>query len=170
MYKVLDKTAADIDPLLKPQIMLMSELRESCYDAKYEILGLISMGAPIYDPKDMLGAIKIVYPHLKEPNKSSHVFIDGLLHGGVILGCIGPQLGSLLTFIIAQRNLVNGVLMIIFYGIGFITPFFIFGLILTDKVFQFKLMRYITLVQRIGGILMLAAAVYLIYFSLQGFI
>ena len=63
MYKVLDKTAADIDPLLKPQIMLMSELRESCYDAKYEILGLISMGAPIYDPKDLLAAIKVADVH-----------------------------------------------------------------------------------------------------------
>ncbi|MEK7523073.1 MAG: cytochrome c biogenesis protein CcdA, partial [Patescibacteria group bacterium] len=118
----------------------------------------------------MLGAIKIEYPHLQEPSKSSHAFIDGLLHGGVILGCIGPQLASLLTFIIAQRNLVNGVLMIIFYGIGFVSPFFIFGLIITDKIFQFKLMKHMTLVQRIGGILMLAAAVYLIYFSLQGYI
>jgi len=118
----------------------------------------------------MLGAIKIEYPHWQEPKKSSHAYIDGLLHGGVILGCIGPQLASLLTFIIAQRNAINGIFMIIFYGIGFITPFFIFGLILTDKVFQFKLMRHMTLVQRIGGVLMLAAAVYLIYFSLQGFI
>jgi len=132
----------------------------------YFIAGIVTLISGL----GMLGAIKLELPHLQEPNKHSHAFIDGLLHGGVILGCIGPQLGSLLTFIIAQRNLVNGVLMIIFYGIGFISPFFVFGLIITDKVFQFKLMRYITLVQRIGGILMLAAAVYLIYFSLQGFI
>ena len=118
----------------------------------------------------MLGAIKIEYPHWQEPKKSSQAFIDGLLHGGVILGCIGPQLASILTFIIAQRNITNGIFMIIFYGIGFITPFFVFGLIITDKVFQLKLMRHMTLVQRIGGVLMLAAAVYLIYFSLQGFI
>ena len=132
----------------------------------YFIAGIVTLISGL----GMLGAIKIEYPHLKEPNKSPHAFIDGLLHGGVILGCIGPQLSSLLTFIIAQRNITNGIFMIVFYGIGFIAPFFIFSLIITDKVFQLKLMRHITLVQRIGGVLMLAAAVYLIYFSLQGFI
>lgn len=132
----------------------------------YFIAGIVTLISGL----GMLGAIKIEYPHLKEPNKSSHAFIDGLLYGGVILGCIGPQLASVLTFIIAQRNIVNGIFMIIFYGIGFITPFFIFGLIITDKVFQLKLMRYMTLVQRIGGVLMLATSVYLIYFSLQGYI
>lgn len=118
----------------------------------------------------MLGAIKIEYSHLKEPDKSSHAFIDGLLHGGVILGCIGPQLASILTFIIAQRNITNGIFMIIFYGFGFITPFFIFGLIITDKIFQLKLMKHVILIQKIGGVLMLATSVYLIYFSLQGYI
>lgn len=84
--------------------------------------------------------------------------------------CTGPQLASILTFIIAQGNLVNGVLMIIFYGIGFIAPFFIFGLIITDKIFQLKLMKHVILIQKIGGVLMMAASVYLIYFSLQGYI
>jgi len=132
----------------------------------YFIAGIVTLISGL----GMLGAIKLERPHLQEPNNHSHAFIDGLLHGGVILGCIGPQLASILTFIIAQRNLVNGVFMIIFYGIGFITPFFIFGLIITDKVFQLKLIRHMILVQRIGGVLMLAAAVYLIYFSLQGYI
>lgn len=63
LYKVLDKTASDIDPLLKSQVMLISELRESCYDAKYEILSLISIGAPIYDPKDLLAALKVAEVH-----------------------------------------------------------------------------------------------------------
>lgn len=132
----------------------------------YFIAGIVTLVSGF----SMLGAIKIEYPHLQEQNKSSHAFIDGLLHGGVILGCIGPQLASILTFIIAQGNLVNGVLMIIFYGIGFISPFFIFGLIITDKIFQLKLMKHVILIQKIGGVLMLATSVYLIYFSLQGYI
>lgn len=132
----------------------------------YFIAGIVTLISGLV----ILGAIRIEYPHVKEPNKSSHAFIDGLLHGGVILGCIGPQLASILTFIIAQRNVINGVLMIIFYGIGFIIPFFIFGLIVTDKTFQFKIMKYASLIQKTGGILMMGAAVYLIYFSLQGFI
>ncbi len=63
LYKILDKVASEIDPLLKSQVMLMSELRESCFDAKYEILSLISIGAPIYDPKDLLAAIKVAEVH-----------------------------------------------------------------------------------------------------------
>ena len=132
----------------------------------YFIAGIVTLISGF----SMLGAIKIEYPHLQESNISSHAFIDGLLHGGVILGCIGPQLASILTFIIAQRNITNGIFMIIFYGFGFITPFFIFGLIITDKVFQLKLMKHMVLIQRIGGVLMLATSVYLIYFSLQGYL
>lgn len=112
----------------------------------------------------ILGAIKIEYPH------RSYTFADGLLHGGVILGCVGPQLASTLTFIIAQRNVVNGILLIIFYGIGFILPFFIFGLVITDKTFQLKIIRHVPVIQKISGIFMMGAAVYLVYFSLQGLI
>ncbi|MEK7633798.1 MAG: cytochrome c biogenesis protein CcdA [Patescibacteria group bacterium] len=132
----------------------------------YFIAGIVTLISGF----SMLGAVKMEYPHLQEQNTGGHTFIDGLLHGGVILGCIGPQLASILTFIIAQRNIVNGIFMIVFYGIGFITPFFIFGLIITDKILQLKLMKYTMLIQKIGGVLMLATSVYLIYFSLQGYI
>ena len=132
----------------------------------YFIAGIVTLISEL----GMLGAIKLERPHIQKPNKHSHTFIDGILYGGVILGCIGPQLASLLTFIIAQRSLVNGILMIIFYGIGFITPFFIFGLIITDKVFQLKLMKHMISIQRVGGLLMMGAATYLIYFSLQGYL
>ena len=118
----------------------------------------------------LLGAIKVEYPHFKEPNKTSHAFFDGVLHGGVILGCIGPQLAALLTFIIAQRNMLNGVFMILFFGLGFILPFFIFGTIVTDQTVQLKVMQNINSIQKIGAILMMGAATYLLYFSFQGII
>lgn len=119
---------------------------------------------------NMIGAVKIECPHLKEMRKSSHSFADGTLHGGVMLGCIGPQLSSVLSFIVAQRNILNGILMILFYGIGFLMPFFVFGLVITDHSFQSKVVKYINSVQKLGGLLMMGAATYLIYFSLQGYI
>lgn len=119
---------------------------------------------------NMIGAVKIEYPHLKEIRKSSHSFIDGTLHGGVMLGCIGPQLSSVLSFIVAQRNILNGILMIVFYGVGFLIPFFVFGLVITDTSFQTKMANYMNNIQRLGGILMMGAVAYLIYFSLQGYI
>ncbi len=119
---------------------------------------------------NMIGAVKIEYPHLKEIRKNSHSYVDGALHGGVMLGCIGPQLSSVLVFIVAQRNILNGILMIVFYGIGFLVPFFVFGLIITDQTFQSKVANYMNSIQKLGGLLMMGAATYLIYFSLQGYI
>src|SRR3989344_6763050 len=63
LFTILDKIAQDIDKNLKPEVMILTELRESLYDAKYEILRLIGMSAPIYDPKDLLAALRISEVH-----------------------------------------------------------------------------------------------------------
>src|SRR3989344_3304422 len=60
---IMDKIALDIDKNIKPEVMLLTELRESLFDAKYEILRLIGMSAPIYDPKDLLAALRISEVH-----------------------------------------------------------------------------------------------------------
>jgi len=63
IIKTLEKYAAEVDKNLKTEILSLFELRENCYDGKHEILQLIAMSAPVYDPKDMLGAIKIAEVH-----------------------------------------------------------------------------------------------------------
>lgn len=63
LINIMDKLAEEIDKDIRAQVMLMSELRESCFDAKYEILQLISFSAFIYDPKDVLAAIKVSEIH-----------------------------------------------------------------------------------------------------------
>jgi len=60
--------------------------------------------------------------------------------------------------------------MIVFYGVGFLVPFFVFGLVITDRSFQSKIISHMNGIQKFGGILMMGAATYLIYFSLQGYI
>lgn len=132
----------------------------------YFIAGIITLISGL----NILGAIKIEYPHLKEPDKTSHSFIDGILHGGVILGCIGPQLAAILSFIIAQRNVTSGIFMILFFSLGFILPFLIFGILITDTSFQLRFLKHVNIVQKTGGILMMGAATYLLYFSFQGYI
>tara|TARA_Y100000310_G_scaffold77060_1_gene73587 strand:- start:62 stop:1915 length:1854 start_codon:yes stop_codon:yes gene_type:complete len=57
------KIASEIDKSIRPQCMLMSEIREACYDGKFEMLRLLSTGVQIYDPKDVLGAIKVSEIH-----------------------------------------------------------------------------------------------------------
>lgn len=132
----------------------------------YFAAGIVTLMAAL----KMLGAVKIDYPRLEESKKTPRNFLSGILHGGVILGCIGPQLAATLSFIIAQRNIVNGILLTLFFGLGFIFPFLIFGILITDQSIQMRIMRYANSIQKVGGILMMIAASYLLYFSFQGLI
>lgn len=59
----LKKCAEDTDKLIKSQCMLMSELREACFDGKYEVMKLLATGVHLYDPKDVLGALKVSEIH-----------------------------------------------------------------------------------------------------------
>ena len=59
----LKKSAEDVDKLIKSQCMLMSELREACFDGKYEVMKLLATGVHLYDPKDVLGALKVSEIH-----------------------------------------------------------------------------------------------------------
>ncbi|MAG47273.1 hypothetical protein CL617_01590 [archaeon] len=61
--KIIEKIGKDVDKDIVTETMVLSELKESCYDGKYDILQVIAMSAPIYDPKEMLGAIKISEVH-----------------------------------------------------------------------------------------------------------
>src|SRR3989338_8309175 len=54
--------AQEIDKNMVPQTIILSELWQNCYDAKYEMLQLIALSAPVYD-KGMLQAIKIAEVH-----------------------------------------------------------------------------------------------------------
>ncbi len=87
LFKIIDKMGEDIDKNFKPQPMLMTELTESCFDAKYEILQLISLSAIFYDPRDVLGALKLCEVHkgmvLKKFEKYvvSYVAVGSLFRG-----------------------------------------------------------------------------------------
>jgi len=60
--KGIEEIAKAIDKNLNPQLILLSELWQDCYDGKYDPLQMIAMGAPIHDT-GMLQAIKIAEIH-----------------------------------------------------------------------------------------------------------
>ncbi|MFH0752569.1 MAG: hypothetical protein V1914_03120 [archaeon] len=60
---IIEKMGKDLDNNLAPQVMLLSELREVCYDSKYDLLNMIAVSAPVYDPKDLLAGLKISELH-----------------------------------------------------------------------------------------------------------
>lgn len=81
------KKANEVDENIFVTVMDIAEIRENCFDAKYEILEMIAAGAALYDPKDFLGAIKISEVHrtmvLKKFDKYivSYVAVGSLFRG-----------------------------------------------------------------------------------------
>src|SRR3989338_1878155 len=81
------KKANEVDENIFVTVMDIAEIRENCFDAKYEILEMIAAGAALYDPKDFLGALKISEVHknmtLKKFDKYivSYVAVGSLFRG-----------------------------------------------------------------------------------------
>lgn len=59
---VVAKIAKEVDEKIQAQAVLLTDIWQNCYDAKYDLNRLISVGAPIYDT-GMLAAIKIAEIH-----------------------------------------------------------------------------------------------------------
>src|SRR3989338_6410279 len=81
------KKENEVDENIFVTVMDIAEIRENCFDAKYEILEMIAAGAALYDPKDFLGALKISEVHknmtLKKFDKYivSYVAVGSLFRG-----------------------------------------------------------------------------------------
>ena len=61
--KGIFEIANNVDKNLFIDILTIEELKENCFDGKYEILRLISMSAFIYDPVEFLAAVKVAEIH-----------------------------------------------------------------------------------------------------------
>lgn len=87
---IIQEMAKEVDEKIAPQSLLLTELWQNCYDGKYELLRLITLGAPIYDT-GMLSAIKIAEIHksmiLKKFEKYivSYVLVGSLPRGKATL-------------------------------------------------------------------------------------
>ena len=87
---IIGDIAQEIDKNIVPQTAILSELWQNCYDAKYDLLQLIAMSAPIYD-KGMLAAIKIAEVHKTMILKKFEKYIISyVLAGSLIQGRATP--------------------------------------------------------------------------------
>ena len=76
----------EIDKNIAPETVILSELWQNCYDAKYELLQLIALSAPIYD-NGMLSAIKIAEIHKNMVLKKFEKYIVSyVLAGSLVQG------------------------------------------------------------------------------------
>ncbi|MFC1800805.1 nucleotidyltransferase domain-containing protein [Nanoarchaeota archaeon] len=81
----------DIDPNLIPQTVILSELWQSCYDGKYDLLQTIALAAPVYDV-GMLAAIKISEVHKTMVLKKFEKYIVSyVLAGSLVQGRATPS-------------------------------------------------------------------------------
>ena len=90
LSSIMKNIAQEIDKNLVPQTVILSELWQNCYDAKYELLQLIAMSAPIFD-KGMLAAIKIAEVHKTMVLKKFEKYIVSyVLAGSLVQGKATP--------------------------------------------------------------------------------
>ncbi|MFH1637756.1 MAG: hypothetical protein ABIB71_05010 [Candidatus Woesearchaeota archaeon] len=82
LSQIIEKIAADIDKNLSPEVMLLTELKEACFDGKYEVLKMISMAAPVYDPSDLLAALRISEVHKSMTIKKFEKYIVSYVAAG----------------------------------------------------------------------------------------
>ena len=88
---IINKIAEEIDKNIKAQSILLTDIWQNCYDAKYDINRLISMAAPIYDT-GMLAAIKIAEIHKSMVIKKFEKYIMSyVLAGSLTQGRATPS-------------------------------------------------------------------------------
>jgi uncharacterized protein (UPF0332 family) len=78
----LIKIANSIDPNLWLEINLVSEVKESLFDGKYEILQLLVISGILYDPMDFLSALKISEVHKTMTIKKFEKYIVSYVAAG----------------------------------------------------------------------------------------
>lgn len=89
--KIIEKSAQDIDKNIVTQTIILSELWQSCYDGKTDLLRTISLGAPVFD-LGMLAAIKISEIHKEMVLKKFEKYIVSyVLVGSLVQGKATPE-------------------------------------------------------------------------------
>lgn len=88
---IIVKDAKETDEKLLPQIIILSEVWQSCYDSKYDLLNMIGMCAPVFD-RGMLGAIKLAEVHKQMVLKKFEKYVVAyVLAGSMVTGKATPQ-------------------------------------------------------------------------------
>ncbi len=83
---IIENIAKEIDKNLVTQTIILTELWQSCYDAKYDLLQLIALSAPVYDT-GMLSAVKIAEVHKTMiVKKFEKYIISYVLAGSLVQG------------------------------------------------------------------------------------
>ncbi len=82
LNKIVKDIAKDLDKNIKPEVLTLFELRENCFDGKYEILEDIALSFIFHDPVDILAALKISEIHKSMVLKKFEKYIVSYVAAG----------------------------------------------------------------------------------------
>jgi len=82
LVKPITKLAKDIDKNLVPEVLSLLEVRESCFDGKYEVLHEIGTAYPIWDPIEFIAAIRVSEIHKSMVIKKFEKYITSYVAAG----------------------------------------------------------------------------------------
>jgi len=95
-------------------------------------------------------------------------FLVGVAFGFGWTPCIGPILGSILSLAAIEANFGKSILLLSFYSLGLAIPFIISGILIDKFLFFSKsFKKYISIVTKIGGIILLLTGVAILTNQLQ---
>ncbi len=97
--KIIDDIAKEVDDKIKPRTFLLSEIWQSCYDSKYDLLQLVALSAPIHDT-GMLKAIKIAEVHKSMVLKKFEKYIVAYVLAGSLVQGKASQESDIDVFIV----------------------------------------------------------------------
>ncbi len=82
--------------------------------------------------------------------------------------CIGPILGSILALAATEESINKGILLLLFYSLGLALPFILSGyLIQRFLIFSKNFKKNISLVSKIGGLILLVTGILILTNQLQ---
>ena len=104
----------------------------------------------------------------KYSNSLAFPFIVGAAFAFGWTPCIGPILGSIITLAALEENIGRGILLLSSYSLGLAVPFIISGILL-DKflLFSKNFKKYISIISKIGGIILLLTGIAILTNQLQ---
>src|SRR3989338_9011865 len=98
---IIGQTAASIDKKIAVQTIILSELWQSCFDGKYDLLKLIAYAAPFYDT-GMLAAIKISEIHKEMVLKKFEKYIVSYVLAGSLIQGKATQKSDVDVFLVVD--------------------------------------------------------------------
>ena len=122
----------------------------------------------------LIGLINISYLNFEkrfEAKKSKNIlfpYLIGLAFGFGWTPCIGPILGSILALASIEETLSKAIILLTFYSVGLAIPFVLSGyLIQKFLVFSKNFKKNISLISKIGGIILLITGILILTNQLQ---